>query len=346
MKQKKNTFAKISELAQVLENEIQTKKLLPGNAFFSAGEAARFLGVAVSAANRALQLLEKRRIIARHQRTGAVILPPESRNSNQAVKTCFLVHEKYMQLEGVGDDGILSGIQDECPWWTVEHCFLVPGHEEEQVNALIRDSLGSGLTETFVMVRAPFVVQHLIEQSRLPAVIHGTRYNGIEKTPMLERDHDEVIIKICSHLQQKKRKDIVILSRELVLPGDQLVLNRLYGSMPGLRPPLFLPSSDFCIHTTIRNILSLPQIPDAFVCTTRRQAECVCQEIERSKLQPGRDIEVILLYYYGPPADNLPYHYILTDNSPEQVGRRIGQLLMRQLMGTPVSDVIIPVRFV
>ncbi len=346
MKTKTNEFAKISELARTLENEIDKNDLLPGDPFFSASGAARFLSVAVSTANRALQLLEKRRLIARHQRSGSVILAREPQNSRQAVKTCFLVHEKYLQLEGIGNDGILSGIQDECPWWSVEHCFLVPGHEEDQVDALIRNSLGSGFTETFVMVRAPFAVQRLIEQSRLPAVIHGTRYPGIEKIPMLERDHDEVIVQIVSHLRLKKRNDIVFLGRELVLPGDQLVLDRLYRSICGLRPPVFLPASDLCIRSVIKKMLSQPSVPDAFLCATRRQAECVCQEIKQKGLLPGRDIDIILLYYYGPAADKPPYHFILSDNSPEQIGRRIGQMLVRQLMRVPVADVTVPVRFV
>lgn len=343
---KPSPFSRISELASTLENEIHERRLTAGDPFFSAGDAARFLGVAASTANRALQLLEKRRIIARHQRSGAVILPSEPASTSQVVKTCFLVHEKYMQLEGVGNDGILSGIQDECPWWSVEHAFLVPGREEEQVDELIRQSLGSGQQEAFVLVRAPFQVQHLIEQSRLPAVIHGTRYYGIDRIPMLERDHDEVIVKVVAFLQRSARRDVVFLGRDVVLPGDQVVLDRLYRSLDGLRPPCFLPPVDSCITAAIDQMLARTPAPDAFICSTRRQAECVCHELKKRDLVPGRDADVVLLYHYGPVPDNVSYHFILVDNSPEQIGRRIGQILLRQILGMPVSDVTIPVRFV
>ncbi|MDR2756090.1 MAG: hypothetical protein LBC20_10310 [Planctomycetaceae bacterium] len=53
------------QLADCLAADIRNRNLKPDETYYTALEAARFLGVAGAAANRALQLLEKRRMIQR-----------------------------------------------------------------------------------------------------------------------------------------------------------------------------------------------------------------------------------------------------------------------------------------
>jgi len=70
---------------------IQTRKLKPGDPYFTTSETARSFQVSGTTANRALQLLSQRRVLVRRQRAGTFIAEPESNGSTQTLQRVHLV---------------------------------------------------------------------------------------------------------------------------------------------------------------------------------------------------------------------------------------------------------------
>ena len=67
---------RVANLADQLLADIEERNLRPGDRYLTTAEASKLLGVANSSANRALQVLEKRRRIVRQQRRGAFVVDP------------------------------------------------------------------------------------------------------------------------------------------------------------------------------------------------------------------------------------------------------------------------------
>src|SRR5688572_33109266 len=61
---------RIVELADLIAADIRRRKLNPGDSYQSTLETAEMLGVSTTAANRAMQVLVKRRVLDRRQKKG------------------------------------------------------------------------------------------------------------------------------------------------------------------------------------------------------------------------------------------------------------------------------------
>ncbi|MGL4942136.1 MAG: hypothetical protein ACRC46_02970 [Thermoguttaceae bacterium] len=327
------TAAKVVHLANRLEEDIRTRFLKPGDSYYSTQDASRFLGVAGSAANRALQLLEKRNIIKRRQRLGAVILPASGERRTEDADTKltrvhFLVHEKYLITEGVGADGIFQGLQSVLPSAHINHCFLAAGREEEQVADLIDRALRDGGTDAFVLVRASFGVQQLLAESRLPAVVHGTCYSGISNLSSLDRDHAQAAKLTAEFLKKCKSRHAALLMRQFVLPGDHIFLDSLLAQSKCRWQLRFAPADDAPIMAECHQIFASGDRPDAVICQTARHARCLTTVLKEQGLVAGKDVAVLVQNYYVLPNGETVFPHLVSDLSPADVGAKLATLLM------------------
>ena len=69
---------RILELAERLSADIRRRQLKPGDTYLTTAEAARLLGISTTTANRTLQLLTQRNVLARSQRKGSCVATPVS----------------------------------------------------------------------------------------------------------------------------------------------------------------------------------------------------------------------------------------------------------------------------
>src|SRR5688572_1144561 len=90
-------------LADLIEKDIRDRRLRAGERYPSTPEIARKLGAATSTVNRALQLLVRRRVVARKQRSGTVVLSPGERPRIAAIH--IVVAKEAVETEGLFRDG-------------------------------------------------------------------------------------------------------------------------------------------------------------------------------------------------------------------------------------------------
>ena len=333
-----------STLADRLMADIRDRGLQLGETYMTSHEAAKFLGVAGASANRALQLLEKRKVIHRAQKRGCVILEPPERGKRLIDQVHFLVHDKYYRTEGIGGDGILFGIQSVLPTSTVSHCLLSQENEPQQISNLIERSLRQETSDAFVLVRASYAVQLMIAKSGLPAIVFGGLYPGITELGQIDRDHQQAAKLVIDYLRKMNCQRLAVLMRQEVLPGDYPTLDGLHES--GMDLTLrFIPSEDDCIKAVAETLLERQNRPDAVLCHTKRHAECVDQ-IRRKLKIPAKQLPIVVLTAYLKRGENLPFPHIAQDSDPETIGQRIGELLRSRVsMDTLVLESV-PVKLV
>src|SRR6478672_7370917 len=99
---------RIIQLADRIAEDIKQRKLKPGDPYQGTTETAEMLGVSTTAANRAMQVLVKRRLIERRQRKGTFVAIPSSTMPRSPLRRVHLVvHENYLRTEGLLSDGII-----------------------------------------------------------------------------------------------------------------------------------------------------------------------------------------------------------------------------------------------
>jgi DNA-binding LacI/PurR family transcriptional regulator len=346
-KRPSNTIPRIVELADRLEADIRRKKLQPGDTYLTTQQAASLLGVGGSSANRALQLLEKRRVIVRRQRIGAVIAERELASQTSICRVRFVVHERYLRTEGIGADGILLGLQEKLPEASVHLCYLEPGREESQVSELVEQSIANDITDGFILVRTTPGVQRMIAESGLPAVVHGTRYPSIERLPSIDRNHGQAARLIADYLRSRGRTRFAYLNRQKVLPGDHLVLDQLHKILdPSSLVERYLPPDDRVIEAAAEELLEARFVPDAWICQTERVANSVAAMVHRHGFSPGKEVDIVVGTYYPTPGVPARFPYVDTESDSKAIGRLLGDALAALSKGQESEDVQIPVELI
>lgn len=329
-------------LAERLELDIKNRNLKPGEQFYTAMEASRFLGVSGATANRALQVLEKRQIISRSQRRGAIILAPPDTHNCQIDNVHFLIHDKYYRREGIGGDGILLGIQSELPTATVSHCFLTPENESQQIAKLIDRSFSENSRDAFIIVRSSYEAQKMIAESGLPALIYGSTYPGISGLSNIDRDHKEAVRLVVRYLQSRGRTCLAAFFSQNVLPGLHQVLDALHHTRSLLMTMRFMPQEDECIEAEALNILTSPKSPEAILCHTMQYARCI--DRVRKKLNRS-ELDIVLTSSYLKRGETTHFPHIELSMDPEAIGRHLASSLLRHVGGQEVHG-IVPVKLV
>ena len=343
---------RITELAEQLLADIQARKLAPGDRYLTTSQTSKLLGVGNAAANRALQLLERRRIITRQQRRGAYIarLPGQESDAGLA-HVHFLVHQKFLRTEGVGNDGVLIGMQEELPGVLVQISFFPPAEETPFVQKLIHDSLKSGRVDGFVLVRTSCEAQRAIAHSGLPAVVNGDVYPGNAALARVGRDMNAIGELLTDYLLQRGHKKLACFNRQQTLPGDQrtigaiqrrLAKSKLLADAAILR---FLPADDDVCVAEMRQLLAQPNPPTGLICRTVRMAEAARHVIKDELKLPPERFDITVCDYYLRQNERAEFVYPRPVYSAEEEGRHIARLLSLQTNADrpEQSEVNIPV---
>lgn len=325
---------RIVELADRLERDIRTRALQPGDPYLTTTAASQMLGVANSMANRALQLLEKRRVISRQQRRGAVVMQPKADDDERRIAHLhLLVHQQYLRTEGVGNDGVLLGMQEQLPGTTASITFLPVEDEAAFVEKLIERSFANDEVDAFVLVRASYETQRLMEASSLPAVVLGTLYPSIERLSVIDRDFHQSGEVLAGYLKQRYGSRAAYFGRQHVYPGDHLTIDTLSRRFRGFLVMRHLPNATAVITRSAADLLAGERPPQAFICQTERIALGVEQAVHDAGLRPQQDIGICVCDYYLKPGQIARFPYARPTLSAEQIGVEIGRILKQQAGG-------------
>lgn len=351
MAQMQTVTPRVTELADQLLGDIATRQLRPGDRYLTTVAASKLLGVGNGAANRALQLLERRSVIRRQQRSGAFIYQlPDGTERPLLRRVHFLVHQKFLRTEGVGNDGLLIGMQEELPGVQVQISFLPPGDESPFVEELINDALKSSSVDGFVLARANFETQRMMAASGLPVVVFGGIYPGIGKLARLDRDMRAVGSILTEYLLEQGHRRIAYLNRQLVMPGDHETIDAVTAAMAAAGLPLnslamrCMPMDTQICKAEIEQLLQREQRPTGFICRAMRIAEAARSAIESVFPDEIDRFGITVCDYYLRENEEPAFVFPRPTGTMEDQGHHLARLLAKQARGNPEADeVLIPV---
>lgn len=342
----------IVELARRLEEDIRQRGLKPGDAYLDLKKSARMLGVSNSTANRALQLLTQRGALTRVQRLGTFVSAPPAAAGPRALRRVFMImHRGYLQQEGRLADGLLVGIQSQLPGAEVQFNFLPATDPAPFVHQLLGEILRAKEPAGIVITKAPYVVQRLVKDSGLPAVVHGSLYPSLSGLAWVEQDNPGIARLIAGYIRTHASRHICVLARETMFPGDNEVLaelGRLLGAA-GFSAADFsvrhLPDDPRAIAAEIDAQIARHPADLCLVCRSEAKAEAAHQHLGTLKLRGRRRPRLIASGVLQHAPGSAPYPCIYPTLPPEDIGAAIGRLLAQQVSHPkrPPGNVVEPV---
>lgn len=346
----KTKTPQIVDLAERLISDIEARQLQPGDRYLTTVAASRMLGVGNGAANRALQLLERRQIIVRQQRLGAFIaaLPADS-PAPLLHRVHFLVHQNYLVAEGVGSDMVLLGMQEELPGVPVQISFLPEDKAHDHVQRMVDRTLTGKSKDGFVLVRAPYEVHQLISNLGVPCVVYGGLYPGLQGLCRIDRDMTGVGASAADYLLNKGHKRFAFITRQLAMPGDHDTMDAIRNRLSAKKllansvVERFLPPDEVPCEAAIGQLLDSKNPPTAFICRAKRMAEGAMAAFKKRKLRLHHDVDIVLCDYYLGAGQSAEYIYPRPLYSLEEQGRHIARMLAERARGGECQNEIIPV---
>jgi len=342
----KGKTPRIIELADRIAEDIRSKNLKPGDPYQGTTETAEMLGVSTTAANRAMQVLVKRRVIDRRQRKGTFVAVPSSTMPASPLRRVHLVvHEQYLRTEGLLSDGVIVGMHDELPAAQVQFNFVPSDNDGPQITELIAEAMRSGKTEGFVLVRSSLQAQRLISASGLPTVVHGSLHWSVPKMPWIDRDHRRGGALMTTHLLNAGFRKIAVLMRDRMFRGDHDLFDavRETAAAAGLDLASLtlrcLPADASAVAATVAELLDQsPGEPLGVICRSEPLALGVESAAQDRHLVIGRDVGITLSDVYRKGSDSPPrWPHLKPALSPEQIGQHIGRMLAQQALNNPVD---------
>lgn len=342
------------QLAARIEQDIGTKQLQPGDAYLKTSEIARMLGVSTTAANRAMQLLSKRRVLHRRQRSGAVVAEGIVDTRRLPLRCVhLLVHEHYLKTEGLLGDGILIGMQTALPGVNVQLNFAPATDESDEVNRLIAAALRSPEPEGIVLMRASLTVQRLVQASGLPAVVHGMLYPSVHGLAWIDWDNRQTGRLLAEHVLQHGHRRVLYLARDRVFPGDYPIEEGMRETLAEAEVPLselttrHLPADHDTIRAAVGEILKAGHGSLGIIAKTEPLAVGAAAAVADMGLTVGRDVTIAVARVFRAGNERpVPFPYVRGVLGPQETGARLGQMLLKQAGGRPLKPdhEIIPVK--
>mgnify|MGYP003148474345 FL=1 len=329
----------IVDLAERIQTDIQARKLKPGDPYFTTSETARSFQVSGTTANRALQLLTQRRVLVRKQRAGTFIAEPGKKQSYGLKCVHLVVHQKFLEREGLLADGIVIGIQREMPDAELQFNFLPHREEEVYVQEIVNRALKSSEPEGFVLQRAQVGVQRILEESGLPTVVNGLLQPSISGLAQIDRDQEQIGRLLIQELLRKKCTRILIVLRDQVTAGDHQLLDVIQRELTAAGFSLdqlcirCLPADDRAIQAAALEVLQQSTDKLGVLCRSEPAARAIGECVFGEPLPKSRRPVLVVADRFARDQSDCPFPYIRACLSPVAYGQEIGRMLMRQVNG-------------
>ena len=218
---------KVMQLAELLENDIQTRKLKAGDAYMNAASVAKKLRVSASTANRVLQILDERGVVERAQKRGTVISNPRPERPMHMIERVHMItFQETVKQTGLMTDPVIVGIQRKLPGCMIQFNFLPPMGALDHLERLLDEARRSPDPVGIVLTKAPFHAQKMVEKSGVPTVVHGYPQPSVTRLAWITVDYDEIGRLVGRYCIEKKGCRLILMVPERpLLPGDYRMID-------------------------------------------------------------------------------------------------------------------------
>ncbi|MDO5553321.1 MAG: GntR family transcriptional regulator [Planctomycetia bacterium] len=346
-------ISRLLELAQVLEKDIEERKLKAGDSYLTTSAAAAYLEVGSKTANQVLQVLEKKGVLHRAQRRGAVIAQPPvfdlSAPESKIETVYFLFGSVYRKDYFTQEEecSLTLSLQEKLKKVDISAKLASQGREfVEDVGELISSALQMGRTPGFICLGCPPEVQRLVAQSGLPAVVWGTCHASITGISSLESDFESAATQSVALVERRNRQRVIFITHNVISPGVHVFLDgfrRQLGSK--LVCERFLPVDQEVITINVQELFRQFQ-PDVWYLKYSCPDLIMSAIDDLKRVNPGYAPDVIYEARYAAYKVNVdsPCYLIATEIDPSTLGRMLGNLLLGSLRGDPVQHVLLPMQ--
>lgn len=328
---------KVQELASRVERDIETRGLKTGDRYLTTVEVANLLGVSTRLANDAMRLLATRKVLMRKPKAGTVIGPAMRLADDEFAKLFDVIHllirQDYYFSERRRMEALVSGLSGELPGSSLQLNFVPAFNEQAYVERLL--DANSHQRNAYLLAVKSTQLQRRFENQSSPAVLLGTRFQGITRLSWIDKDQAAIGRLLTQRLLEAGHRSIAVILRDRRGYGDDLMMDAIIqelmsvGLGSGALVARSVPTEPPLIVMAVRTLLESPNRPTAMICRNRMILNAVVQVCQTLGMTVGKDIHLAMCDAASGPDDVLPVPCLRPRVSltAEAEGRMLAQML-------------------
>jgi DNA-binding LacI/PurR family transcriptional regulator len=344
---------RLSQLASFLERDISSRGLRPGEPYLTAAGASELLGVSRMTANRALNLLARRRLLVRHRSRGTFVGPeivPATTPDTKCVHYITFVDDNPAHQLPVGR--MLSGFQSAIEGISLKTHILPLNMTPQKFRAEMETlSYGSKMTGMVITLGTREIQQAVVE-SGIPAVVHGSVYPGID-LPSLEVDQEETGRLMAEQAIRLGFRRLVFVAREYWRRGDNLALDGIQqaAAAAGLGNASVMvrnvSTEAMALRVGVEEILADVPRGAAFICRLPYFAAAIVDVAKGQGLRVPQDYGIVYDHTAEEGRPPLPYPCVRSQFSVQEQMAVMGRMLDSIAKGARPDPyrAVVPARF-
>ena len=341
---------KVEQLAYRLEQDIRSRNLSCGDRYLTAIEAGHMLGVSKTTADRAMRLLTKKALLRRRQNRGSYIGSAIDMKPSAPLRViCGLLPESF---KGLFHYGLL--MQGVCNSETGVNQMVnfVPKHDSaENVRGVLKYATSGSKIAGVVAISCPRDVYAFLADSGLPTVVLGSFYPGDPSLPSVDTDHRESGRLLTQLLLDRGHRRIALMNPTESRAGENDFFDGVSEVLSQAQLPhnalvvRSVPHEDEPFSAAVREVLSLPDRPAAFIARYQHHAELIGSVTSEMGLSVPDDVQIVFRGQAEQQAQQSAYPHAVPEMRLEQIGALIGDMLNKISEDLPLERprVVIPV---
>lgn len=360
MEQQARTVTRIDQLAETLRKDMHRRSLREGDAYLTAAEAGRMLGVSRVMANRAMNVLAGRRLLIRQRRRGTFVGPAFRPSTPPALKVVHILKgfskDERHWSRVMGD--CLHGLHAVLPGYQAQSNILPAENPARMVRQVFDQFLPDGSLFGIILLSCPREVQETVQtlsrEHGIPAVSYGTLYANITRIPSVDHDQFEAGRLMAEYLVARGHRRMELLMKDYWLPGDNQMLGGINQSLAdaalncGALSTHALPEVPELARIEVARMFDGDDRPTGIICRSPLFAEVALDAARAKALRVPDDLDVIYDANDRSFSEELGLPRVCAIHSSHEQLTLVAETLERIIAGKPIAkrNVVLPVELV
>lgn len=326
----------LSLLAQRIESDIRQRGLRPGDRYHTSSDVALMLGVSPATAHRAMNILVRRKLLAREHGRGTFVGTGIGPQRRVAVRTVYIFIEEHQRdLTGVPLETMVAAVRGDFPQTNVQFSFIPASSGVEYVRELVSVAQQAGHFAGAIPISCSREVYRFLADTGAPVVVLGSLYPDQWQLSSVDLDYRTSGHLMAEHLVKHGHRRIALFTTGGGRPGDNALYDGVSDALTaaGLSPNALVmrvfPQDFGAFHAQTVELLRHDTRPTGVICASDRLVGVVASCAEELKLSIPADIELVFQSQSVPAAGLLGYPYVQPKHSFREVAQLVAGMLRR-----------------
>ncbi len=342
----------VKRVASAIEHDIESRRLMPGDRYYTSEEARQMFRVGKGVMNQALSLLARRDMLVRRQKAGTFVGPKGGSSRATKPQTIFVLLPADREgLVDVPFDLTIDVFRHQIPNANVQFSFFPSQHGVAFVKDLVESARGLNNPWGILAIGCPYEVMDYLAGSEAAVVGFTSFADDRWPIPSLDTDRKQAGQLLTRYLLRAGHRQIALMNfsggsqgthdfydgiseamSEATLPHNALI----YREMP---PDISL------VNRQVLELLRRAHPPTGFVARSLRIAQVIAEALREAGKEAVNKVTIVFQDHDTEKVAASQWVHTVPQLTFEQILAQAAQLLKDTIAGKRLKElkIVLPV---